>query len=142
MLGHDQEVRVARRGLIWVMMALTLAGCGAAPQQAVPSPTPSIATPSQGQSLADLGWTNSVAELIWLPPGIQFIRQADQPNALIVTGSVSQGSTVQAYLRQTLEPLGWTITADAPGALMFEQGRWQGAYAEGLTTWGLTVRDD
>jgi len=136
------------RGMVATMVAglalVTLAGCAAAVPP-TPSPTPvasAIVTPDQGQSLAALGFTNGPAALIWLPTGVQLTYTADQPNALIAAGDSSQAGAVQDYLRQTLPGLGWQITADADGGLMFQQGNWQGAYALGTDSWALTVRDD
>ena len=124
---------------------LLLAGCTTAPTPVTTpeaTPTPVIATPSSGRALSDVGFANGAAYLVWLPTGISLTYTADQPNLLIVTGNASQASEVENYLRQTLPGLGWQITADAAGGLMFDQGEWHGAYALGQDSWALTVRND
>jgi len=108
----------------------------------IQEPTPQVSTPSQGSSLATVGITNSMAERVWLPAGTELTYTADQPNLLIAIGVLGQADQVQDYLRQTLPGLGWTITADEPGGLIFEQSDWHGGYAVGADSWALTVRDD
>ena len=123
---------------------LLLTGCSAASTEVADvstAPAP-VATPSSGRSLSDVGFTNGSAPLVWLPTGISLTYTADQPNVLIVTGDASQAPQVEDYLRQTLPGLGWRITAESAGGLMFTQGEWHGAYVLGGDTWALTVRND
>ena len=120
-----------------------LAGCAAGQSGlATSAPPPTPTTPDQGQSLSALGFTNGPAELIWLPRDVRITYGADQPNALIASGDAAQGPLVEDFLRLTLPGLGWRITADADGGLLFQQGEWQGAYALGGDSWALTVRND
>ena len=135
------RVEINKRILI-LAGCLMLTGCSAASTEVSPSPTPVIATPSQGRSLTDAGFTNGAASLVWLPTGILLTYTADQPNLLIVTGDSSQASQVEDYLRANLPRLGWQITAEADGGLLFDQGEWHGAYALGQDSWALTVRND
>jgi len=129
--------------LVGVISGVLLVGCAAPGPVVESSGLPSaVVTPGQGQSLSALGFKNGPADLIWLPGGVQVGYGADQPNALIVTGNTAQAAQVEEFLRQTLPGLGWQITDDAPGGLLFEQGQWQGAYALGGDSWALTVRND
>ena len=134
-----------RRVLSGLVVCWLLAGCAAGPGTLVgpPEVESSVpATPARGQSLSALGFNNGPADLIWLPSGVRVAHVADQPNALIVIGGAAEGPQIQDYLRQTLPGLGWQITADAPGGLLFQQAEWQGAYALGAGSWALTVRND
>ena len=122
-----------------------LTGCSAAVVDDEPSPPtlpPILATPTSGRSLAALGYTHEPADRIWLPFGVTVTYTADQPNTLIAVGEGSEATTVELYLRETLPGLGWTITDQAAGGLLFEMPPWQGAYAQGTDTWALTVRND
>ena len=136
-----------KRWILTVAGCFLLAGCSIASTGTGETPTgsevaPVISTPSSGRSLSNLGFTNGAAPLVWLPTGIQVTYTADQPNLLIVTGVAAQAAQVEAYLRQTLPGLGWHITAEADGGLMFDQAEWHGAYVLGEDTWALTVRND
>ena len=134
-----------RKAILVAAGCLLLAGCSAASTGTFGTaqpPTPAVVTPSSGRSLSDVGFTNGAARLVWLPVGTEVTYTADQPNLLIVTGDSSQASNVEDYLRQTLPGLGWRITAEADGGLMFTQAEWHGAYALGTDTWALTVRND
>lgn len=124
-----------------VCVSLLISGCGAA-DISIPTPTVIVVTPSQGQSLKHFGYTYDPADLIWLPTDTQLTYAANQPNTLIAVGYASQASEVQTYLTQVLPGLGWKITAESDGALLFEQGEWQGGYALGDNDWALTVRND
>jgi len=127
--------------VVLVVMALT--GCSAtttAPP--TPAPTPVVVTPSQGRPLSAWGPTQGPSDLIWLPGEAAVTYTADQPNLVIASGPADQAGLVGDYLRRTLPGLGWEITADANGALMFEQGEWQGAFVTGEDTWALTARND
>jgi len=128
--------------ILAVAGCLLLAGCSTASTGTVQTPAPAIVTPSSGRSLSDVGFANGAAPLVWLPAGISLTYTADQPNLLVVTGTSSQASQVEDYLRRTLPMLGWRITAEADGGLMFDQGEWHGAYALGQDSWALTVRND
>lgn len=130
-----------RKAVLALVGCLALAGCSAA-NFGTEIPTPTVIIPSQGQSLSEAGFTNGPGDLVWLPQGIRLEYAADQPNLLIAVGDSSQAPEVEDYLRQTLPGLGWRITADAGGGLMFEQGEWHGAYALGTDSWALTVRND
>ncbi len=138
-----------RKSLAALIVAalVALGGCSASPagggqSSPVPVPVPATATPAQGRSLAQLGLTEGPSDLIWLPDQVLVTYQAQQPNLLIVSGGIAQADLVEDYLRSTLPALGWRITADAPGGLLFEQGAWHGGFAAGDQDWALTVRDD
>jgi len=134
---------------MWLTAVVALAvlmgvsGCAAGTNPPTPTPTPTtLVTPTTGRSLASAGFSNAIAERIWLPLGTKLTLTADQPNLITVVGDLDQADGVQAYLAQTLPGLGWTITAQGDGGLVFSQGVWQGGYARGTTNWGLTVRND
>ncbi|MCL2736206.1 MAG: hypothetical protein FWD75_06195 [Propionibacteriaceae bacterium] len=131
-----------RRALCAVVVCLGMAGCSAVPVGIQDTPSVAVVTPQEGQSLAQRGFTHPPADQIWLPSSTILTYTADQPNLLIGVGPADQSDTVQEFLRETLPGLGWQITADAPGGLLFERGAWHGAYALGDTSWALTVRDD
>jgi len=131
-----------RRGILALLGCLLLAGCSSTTIIIEETPSPVISTPAQGRSLSDVGFTHEPAELLWLPTGIRLTYTADRPNLLTVTGLSTQADQVEEYLRQNLPLLGWRITADADGGLLFEQGEWQGAYVVGEDSWALTVRND
>ena len=121
---------------------LALVGCSASVTVDPPTPTPDITTPAQGSPLSAWGLTHYPSELIWLPTGVRLTYQADQPNLLNAVGLASQSDLVQTYLSHSLEPLGWQITDEVDGGLMFEQGQWRGGFVRGQDTWALTVRND
>ncbi len=137
-----------RRWAAGLMACLLLTGCASAPDPAdtgsAAGPTVPTATalPSEGRSLADRGLSVEVARLIWLPSDARLTYTAEQPNLVIVTGPADQAGQVQDYLSRNLPGLGWRITAEDSGGLLFDQGQWRGAYALGQTEWALTVRDD
>lgn len=132
-----------KKAAVVLLACLLLAGCSAAPDNPAPTPTVStVVTPSSGQPLTAWGFTHEPADLIWLPGSVSLTYTADQPNLLIAAGTAAQADLVQSYLRTTLPGLGWRITADAAGGLLFEQGEWRGAYALGSNSWALTVRND
>ena len=130
------------RILVAVGAGLLLAGCAGAVDFPEPSATPLLVTPSTGRPLTDFGYIHAPAGLIWLPAQTRLTYQADQANTLIAVGQAWQADETQAYLSQVLPGLGWRITAEADGAMMFEQGEWHGGYALGVDTWALTVRND
>ena len=118
------------------------AGYSEYPSTVDPSTPASTKIPSSGESLASIGFTHEPASQIWLPTRIRLTYAADQENLLIVTGTMSEASVVEAYLKETLPGLGWEITSESDGALMFTQDSWHGAYVEGDQSWALTIRND
>ncbi|MDR0784112.1 MAG: hypothetical protein LBE83_10210 [Propionibacteriaceae bacterium] len=131
-----------KRLALVVVGCLALVGCSAAWDGYDPPEPPTLTTPSTGASLAGLGFTNAIGEAIWLPTGVLITFFADQPNLVIAAGVIEEAELVEDYLRVTLPGLGWEITADAPGGLLFTKDDWQGAYAVGADNWALTVRND
>ena len=119
-----------------------LAGCAASPVSSTSSLPAPRSTPAGGQALTSWGLTVGPAGLLWLPAGTTLTYSAQQPNLLIAAGPAAEAGAVQAYLRATLPGLGWHVTADADGGMLFDQGEWQGAYALGGSSWALTVRND
>lgn len=120
---------------------MALSACSSAPID-YPGPTPQVTTPAQGASLSGWGLTHEPAERIWLPSGTTLTYTADQPNLLIAVGVLAEAEEVEYYLRQSLPGLGWEITSEAEGAVMFASGAWHGAYVRGEDSWALTVRND
>ena len=108
----------------------------------VPTVAPQITLPEHGTSLQAYGLTHDPASLVWLPESTTVTYSADQANLLIVSGPVAQAQQVENYLSETLPGLGWTITSQVEGALLFDSGIWQGAYVVGDESWALTVRND
>ena len=123
---------------------LAVAGCSAAPGPA-PSPSVTLEAPTQappdGVLLSDLGFTNA-------PPGFSVPRDAvieervDSANNITVVLSAPPGEDVAAYLRRHLPAMGFTITADAGGSLLFESAVHDGAFTltDGLSA--LSLRTD
>jgi hypothetical protein len=129
-------------GLLAIASAVALGGCAAAAPDAIdPSPT-TVVSPAGGVALASLGFTHEPAERVWLPADVDVTAFVDQPNALVVTGDGSDAAQVEDFLAETLPDTGWTVTAEGEGGLIFESGEWNGAFAAGEDTWGLTVRND
>ena len=125
------------------VVGLLLTGCSAAVDLEPLEPTAvEVVTPGQGRSLASLGFECPVAESVWLPGGTVLTYTADQPNVVIVAGQAEQAESVQEYLRETLPGLGWRITSESEGGLLFENDEWHGAYALGEDSWALTARND
>ena len=132
-----------RRLVVALLGCLMLAGCSVTiPPEESPSVTTPVITPSQGRPLERWGFTHHPASLVWLPSGTTLTYTADQPNLLIAVGSISQAPGVEAYLRETLPGLGWEITSETDGAVIFVGMGWQGAYVQGVDYWALTVRND
>ncbi len=117
---------LAVAGLAGVIL---LGGCAAAGPMTFPSSAPSSAfspvAPFGGRPLSSLGLTNAVADQIWLPVGTTLTYTADQPNLVIAVGLADQADTVQDFLASSLTGLGWTITDQADGGLLFEMGPWE-----------------
>jgi hypothetical protein len=123
------------------LAGLALAGCAAASPGPAADPfaaPASLAAP--GQCLDTLGVTTAPAGHVCLPPGVTLTEVYGAERTLLVLGPSADGPTVLDYLVATLPGLGWTVTAASDTAVRFEAGEWQGSFALGDGTWGLTVR--
>lgn len=126
-----------------VVAALLLAGCAAGP---APSPSPATATsasyaaPAGTVTLRDLGWRNGPAARVVLPAGVVVTRRIDQPNVVSAFGRGADGEAVSRALAGSLPGMGWTVTAQGGGSIVFSDDRHDGTYTASAEVWGLTIR--
>ncbi|MCL1907378.1 MAG: hypothetical protein FWG08_05635 [Propionibacteriaceae bacterium] len=130
-----------RGALIALVASVCLAGCGAQDWKQQ-SPIVEVTYPDEGQSVEQWEVNNPATLEIWLPDHITLTYTAHQENLLIIVGIIDEAEVVEEYLQSSLPGLGWTITAQGAGGLMFDYGDWQGGFAVGNTSWALTVRND
>lgn len=148
---------MVRRSVVCVV-ALLLAGCGAANPQvdssAPPAAEPTIAsqsspsgsstpiapvTPIDGVTLRDLGvWHGPVA--LVLPRRLEVDQRVDNPNNVTLVLDVSQGRSTYEFLRRSLGSGGFRITADGQQSLTFTGHGWDGAYTVSASVAALTLR--
>jgi hypothetical protein len=86
--------------------------------------------------------TTVIANRICLPAGITLTELYGAERTILLLGEEPGAATVRDYLLATLPGLGWTITAQSDTGIMFYSGEWEGAFAAGDGTWGLTVRSE
>lgn len=125
---------------------LAVSGCSSAPVP-TPSPTPSVTVsapsgaPADGVLLSDLGFVNAPAGFS-IPRGAVIEEQVDSGNNITVVLSAPSGDDVAAYLRRNLPAMGFTITADAGGSLLFESAVHDGAFTVTDALSALSLRTD
>ena len=129
-----------------VIAAVTLAGCGAAPEEPPQppssSPIPSVSasptesptpTPTQalaGLSLRQLGFNNGPLDEFSLPSNLQISTRVDQPNVVTIVLTSPSPELIEDYLRATLPQEGFTIDARAAAgqAMTFAGHGWTGGF--------------
>lgn len=144
-MGESPEDDVAilggvRHGVLMVLAAVLLAGCGAAEPQMVPATQAGSAAsvPTDGEAV-DLEFA---PEGFSMPSGAVLVEQIDQVNNVTLMFTEPDGAAVLDYYRRALPAMGFTITADANGALTFENAEWQGAATTADDVAAITMRTD
>jgi hypothetical protein len=123
---------------------LAVAGCSSAP---VPTPSPSTTVsvpaeaPADGVLLSDLGFVNSPPGFS-IPRGADIEQEVDSANNVTVVLTAPAGEEVADYLRRNLPAMGFTITADANGSLLFESAVHDGAFTVTGELAALSLRTD
>lgn len=111
------------------LACVALAGCSAAPEAFAPTPGASaVATPGpDARSLRELGLRNG-PEAFWLPREVTVRERIDQPNVVTLSFDASEGPALARYLSEHLAEMGWDVTADRNGSLLFTTDDWRGAF--------------
>ena len=123
---------------------LAVAGCSSAP---VPTPSPSTTVsvpaeaPADGVLLSDLGFVNAPPGFS-IPRGADIEQEVDSANNVTVVLTAPAGEEVADYLRRNLPAMGFTITADANGSLLFESAVHDGAFTVTGELAALSLRTD
>jgi hypothetical protein len=125
----------------WVAAAVALLCCllvgcsagyssdsGSAPPS--PSSVRPPSNPADGITLADLGFLNGPIQQFSLPRTVVITAKVDQPNNVAVVVSSPSPFEVASYLRRTLPPAGFAITADDPAekTMTFVGNGWSGSF--------------
>ncbi|MEL4505199.1 hypothetical protein AAEX63_13070 [Luteococcus sp. H138] len=129
-----------RRVLAAATAMVLLAGCSAAPQAAVTSPTPgeSVSVPADAVTLRDLLLNHGPSDFL-LPGQSTVTSRIDQPNVVTLTFETSQRKLLAGWLATRL-PDGWQIDANANDSLLFHRNDWQGAFTCSEALCALTLR--
>lgn len=123
---------------------LAVAGCSTAP---TPTPAPSMTVsapaeaPADGVLLSDLGFVNAPPGFS-IPRGADIEQEVDSANNVTVVLAAPAGDEVADYLRRNLPAMGFTITADANGSLLFESAVHDGAFTVTGELSALSLRTD
>ncbi|HSO68494.1 MAG TPA: hypothetical protein VLQ67_02540 [Arachnia sp.] len=124
---------------------LAVAGCSA--PQLSPTPSQSVTVsalteaPADGVLLSDLGFLNAPAGFS-IPRDAEIQERVDSGNNITVVLSSPSGDEVADYLRRHLSTMGFTITADAGGSLLFESAVHDGAFTVTGELSALSLRTD
>lgn len=123
---------------------LAVAGCSSAPMP-TPAPTMTVSAPAEapadGVLLSDLGFVNA-PEGFSIPRGADIEQEVDSANNVTVVLAAPAGDEVADYLRRNLPAMGFTITADANGSLLFESALHDGAFTVTGELSALSLRTD
>lgn len=131
-------MRIARRVVAAIAIGLTLAGC--APSQPLePAASVSYQLPEGGVPAKQAGIENA-PEGFSLPEGLAISDLVDQPNVVTFVTDVENAQKLEQYLINNLNKMGFTITGQAPGSLVFECEGWQGAFTTSDEIAGFTLR--
>lgn len=124
-----------------LVAAVGLTGCSAAQPLPTPTTTPTVraSAPADGITLRDMGLRNGPTGFN-VPRGLSVKQVVDQPNVVTLVTSGPQAETMAAYLRDHLPAMGFTITGDADGSLVFHNSEWEGALTSANDLVGLTLR--
>lgn len=124
--------------------ALALTGCTAS-QATTPAPSATAvavaSAPPDGVLLSDLGFTNAPPGFS-LPAGAAVEQRIDSPNNVTVMLTSPGAPEIIAYLRRELPAMGFTVTADANGSLLFESAGHDGAFTATGDLAALSLRTD
>ncbi|MDO5676971.1 MAG: hypothetical protein Q4G35_05635 [Propionibacteriaceae bacterium] len=129
---------------IALVAALALAGCSAAPASPPEPPAPSVtvtAAPDGGVLLSDLGYQNG-PQGFSVPNGTEITDRIDSYNNVTLIFTAPSGEDVAQYLRANLTTMGFEITADDNGSMLFTNGHWQGALTSTGGLAAVSLRTD
>lgn len=138
-------VKTYRRRMAVAAVLVGAAGLGAcSAAQPAPTPAPSssaaeASTPADGVTLRDLGFRNA-PEGFSVPKGLSVEQVVDQPNVVTIVSSGPVAHEIAPYLRANLAGMGFTLTGDAEGSLVFHDSVWDGALTSANELVGLTLR--
>lgn len=124
---------------------VAVAGCSATPTPPTPTPPVTVSAtteaPAGGVLLSDLGFTNAPAGFS-IPQEAEIKERVDSGNNITVVLHYPIGVEVADYLRRHLPAMGFTITADAGGSLLFESAVHDGAFTMTGELSALSLRTD
>lgn len=124
--------------------AVALAGCSAAvpPDSPTPSAAPAAASaPADGVLLSDLGFRHA-PEGFSVPTGLAIAERVDAANNVTLVFETTEGGSVAAYFREHLPAMGFEITADSEGSLLFTNGVHEGAFTDSDELAAVSLRTD
>lgn len=128
--------------VLTLILAAGISGCAATRPQTPPRPSPPIAVvtpPPDGVLLRNLGFSNG-PDGFSLPVGCVIIERVDQPNVVSLVVQEPDASRVAEYLRKSLPTLGFTISEDRNGSLLFADKHFDGAFTSSGEISGLALR--
>lgn len=131
-------MRIARRVVTAIALGLAFAGCSS-PQPVEPAASFSFQLPSDGV-LAEQAGIENAPDGFSLPKGLTVSDLVDQPNVVTFITDVENAQKLEQYLINNLDKMGFTITGQAPGSLVFERDGWQGAFTTSDEIAGFTLR--
>lgn len=125
------------------MLALT--GCSAAaspsePEASAPAVSATVA-PDDGVLLSALGFTYAPAGFS-IPRDAVVSERIDASNNVTVVLAQPDGAEIADYLRTNLPGMGFEVTADGDGSLLFESPTHSGAFTSTDTLSALSLRTD
>lgn len=154
------SVRRTGAGLVGLLVAVALAGCGASADaggapgavrtsvssSAVASPSsaastrPAASDGIEASTLRAMGFRNGPGEFP-LPADLIVDYQVDNPNNVTLVLDPSQDGQTYRFLRSRLGAAGYVISADRQQSLVFSGKGWEGAFtvSDGLAA--LTLRE-
>lgn len=123
--------------------AAALSGCSAVPPEPMPTDPPAAASaaPDGGVLLSDLGFRHAPAGFS-LPATSVLTETVDSANNVTAVLSQPAADEVLGYLRTHLPAMGFEVTADADGSLLFQSATHQGAFTSTDAVSAVTLRTD
>lgn len=133
------------RLVVLLAAALALTGCSAAASPSEPEPVaPAVqvtTAPDDGVLLTSLGFANAPAGFS-VPRGTVIADRIDATNNVTLMVTQPDGEELASYLRENLAGMGFQITADGGGSLLFESGTHSGAFTVTDSLSALSLRTD
>ncbi|MDR0782397.1 MAG: hypothetical protein LBE83_01370 [Propionibacteriaceae bacterium] len=111
--------------------SLALTGCG--------STGPADPVEPGGKPLTAYGITHCNAANIFLPDGLTVTKQANDPEAIYLSGPVVDGVDYIGFMKQTLGKHGWTIIYSDDTQVSFENAEYEGYAGVSSGNWKLSV---
>lgn len=131
-------MRIARVAAVAMAAGLALGGC-ASSQPPPPAPSISYQLPGDGVLANHVGIENA-PDGFSLPRGLVISDLVDQPNVITFITDKENASVLESYLIGNLDKMGFSITGQAPGSLVFEREGWQGAFTTSDEIAGFALR--